>query len=47
MLQEFFVMKIRDVFTIAPAMKGILALMTHYNDQVNLIGLLDDLLPIR
>ena len=29
-MQEFFVCKMRDVFTVGPAFKGILALMTIY-----------------
>ena len=40
-------MKVRDVFTIAPALKGLLALMTHYKDQINLVDLLNDFLPMN
>lgn len=35
-MQDFFVSKMKDVFTIGPAFKGILALMTIYKNQVNL-----------
>ncbi len=46
-LQEFFIQKIRDVFTIGPAFKGILALMTIYKNHVNIKSLVEDLLPVH
>lgn len=45
-MQDFFVSKMKDVFTIGPAFKGTLALMTIYKNQVNLEQLIDDLLPL-
>ena len=45
-MQDFFVSKMKDVFTIGPAFKGILALMTIYKSQVNLEQLIEDLLPL-
>ena len=44
-MQEFFVCKMRDVFTVGPAFKGILALMTIYKTQVDLEGLINDMMP--